>query len=179
MWLWLVFAGGAAPGLILFAHAAPLAMDLELSPQVAGLAVSALGAGNLTGRVLAGWWSDRIGRLPGLAAALGTAALAVGGLVASTTPVGVLAAFLGTGPAYGAVSSLVPAATADRVGAGAFSTAFGRIFTGWGFAGLFAPVAGGHLLHLRANHPAVLGLVATPLVPAVVAVVVLTRRRPG
>jgi hypothetical protein len=76
------------------------------------------------------------------------------------------------------VSALVPAATADRVGAGAFSTAYGRIFTGWGFAGLVAPVAGEHVLDLRAGHTGVLGLVAAPLVPAVVALVVMTRARP-
>jgi OFA family oxalate/formate antiporter-like MFS transporter len=176
--LWLVFAGGAAPGLMLFALAAPLAVDLQLSAWAAGLAVSALAAGNLTGRLLAGWWSDRIGRLAALAAALGTAAVSVGGLVASAVPVVVLAAFLGTGLAYGAVSSLVPAAAADRVSADAFSLAYGRIFTGWGLAGLFAPVAGGQILHLHADHPGVLGLVAAPLIPAVVALLLVTRRGP-
>ena len=174
--LWLVFAGGTAPGLMLFAHAAPLAVDLQLNPRAAGLAVSALAAGNLTGRLLAGWWSDRIGRVPALAAALGTAAISVGGLVAPAAPVVVLAAFLGTGLAYGAVSSLVPAAAADRVGAGAFSLAYGRIFTGWGVAGLLAPVAGGQVLLLQVDHPGALGLLAAPLLPAVVGLLVVARR---
>jgi MFS transporter, OFA family, oxalate/formate antiporter len=176
--LWLVFAGGTAPGLMLFAHAVPLAADRQLSAQAAGLAVSALAAGNLAGRLLAGWWSDRIGRLPALAAALGTAAVSIGGLVASAASVVVLAAFLGTGLAYGAVSALVPAATADRAGARAFSIAYGRVFTGWGFAGLLAPVAGGHILRLDVDHPGLLGLAATPLVLAAVALLILTRRDP-
>jgi MFS transporter, OFA family, oxalate/formate antiporter len=76
------------------------------------------------------------------------------------------------------VSALVPAATADRVGAGAFSIAYGRVFTGWGFAGLAAPLAGGLILRLQADHPALLGLVAAPLVPAVVGLL-LVARRPG
>jgi MFS family permease len=173
---WLVFAGGTAPGLMVFAHAAPLAGDLQLSPRAAGLAVAALATGNLAGRLLGGWWSDRIGRLPALAAALGTAAVSVAALVASAAPVVVLAAFLATGLAYGAVSSLVPAATADRVPAGAFPVAYSRVFTGWGFAGLVAPVAGGQILQLRAEHPAVLGLMAAPLVPAAVAILLATRR---
>jgi MFS family permease len=176
--LWLVFAGGTAPGLMLFAHAVPLAVDLDLGPRAAGLAVSALAAGNLAGRLLAGWWSDRLGRFPALAAALGAAAVSVGGLVASTAPVVVLAAFLGTGLAYGSVSALVPAATADRVGAGAFPVAYGRIFTGWGFAGLVAPLAGGVVLRLQAEHPGLLGLAAAPLVPAVVGLLLATRRGP-
>ena len=174
---WLVFAGGTAPGLMLFASAAPLAEALHLSPRAAGPAVSALAAGNLAGRLLAGWWSDRIGRLPALAAAMGTAAVSVGSLVAWDAPVVVLAAFLGSGLGYGAVSSLVPAATADRVGSAAFPVAYGRIFTGWGVAGLFAPVAGGQILDRLAEHPAVVGLVAVPLVPAAVALLVVTRRR--
>jgi MFS family permease len=176
---WFLFAGGAAPGLMLFADAASLAVDLRLSPRAAALAVSALAAGNVTGRLAAGWWSDRVGRLPALAAALSTAAVSVVGLVPPVAPVVVLAAFLGSGLAYGAVSSLVPAVTADLVGAGAFSVVYRRIFTGWGFAGLCAPVAGSQLLSVRADHPALLGLVAAPLMPAGVALLVATRWVPG
>jgi MFS family permease len=171
--LWLVFAGGGAPGLALFALAAPLAADRGLG--AAGLAVAALAAGNLAGRVVAGWWSDRVGRMPALATALVLAAVAVGCLLG---PVGVvLAGFLGSGLSYGAVSALVPALTADRVGAAAFSTAYGRVFTGWGVAGLLAPVAGERLLRL-AGDPALLLLAAVPLVPAGLAVLLLARREP-
>jgi MFS family permease len=176
--LWLVFAGGTAPGLMLFAHAAPLAADRQLSPQTAGLAVTALAAGNLAGRLLAGWWSDRIGRLPALTAALATAAVSIGGLAGPTASLVVLTGFLGTGLAYGAVSSLIPAATADRFGAGAFSAAYGRVFTGWGCAGLLAPLAGEHIIRISNEHPALLGLAATPLIPAAVGVLLLTRRVP-
>jgi MFS family permease len=173
--LWLVFAGGTAPGLALFALAVPLAAGRHLGPQTAALAVSALAAGNLTGRLAAGWASDRIGRLPALAVALATAAVAVAGLAGPTAPPVVLAGFLGTGLGYGAVSSLVPAATADRVGTEAFSAAYGRVFTGWGCAGLLAPLAGEYVLRLAAHEPPLLWLVAAPLVPAVLAVLLLAR----
>jgi OFA family oxalate/formate antiporter-like MFS transporter len=173
--LWIVFAGGTAPALMLFAHAVPLALDRQLGGAVAGLAVSALAAGNLAGRLLAGWWSDRVGRLPALGLAMGTTALAVGGLAAPAPPAVVLAAFLGAGLAYGAVSSLAPAATADRVGAAAFPAAYGRVFTGWGCAGLLAPVAGAFLLRLQAEQPGALALAAMPLLPAAVALAVLSR----
>jgi MFS family permease len=171
--LWLVFAGGTAPGLALFAYAVPLAAHRQLSPQATGLAVSALAAGNLTGRLVAGWGSDRIGRLPALTAALGVAAASIGALIGPPLPGVVLAGFLGTGIGYGAVSSLVPAATADRIGADGFPTAYGRIFTGWGCAGLLAPLAGEHLLRLHDQHPALLALAAAPLVLAAVAVLLL------
>jgi MFS family permease len=174
--LWLVFAGGAAPALALFAHAVPVARDRGLSAPAAGLAVTALATGNLIGRLVAGWASDRTGRLPALAAALATAAVSIVGLAGPTSPLIVLAGFLGTGLGYGAVSSLVPAATADQVGAGAFPTAYGRIFTGWGCAGLLAPVAGEFVLRLQDGHPAFLGLAVAPLIPAAAALLLLIER---
>jgi MFS family permease len=172
--LWIVFAGGTAPGLMLFAHAVTVAGDRRLSAQAAGLAVSALAAGNVIGRLVVGAWSDRIGRLPALAVALATAAVAIGAVAATTSsPLVVLAGFLGTGLAYGAVSALVPAATADRVGVTAFPTAYGVVFTGWGCAGLLAPLAGGRLIALSEQFPALLSLAAAPVVAAAVAVALL------
>jgi MFS family permease len=173
--LWLVFAGGTAPGLALFAQAVPLAADRRLGAQAAGLAVAALALGNLAGRLAGGWWSDRVGRPAAMATALGTGALALGGLAG---PAGlVLVAFLGSGLAYGALSALVPAMTADRVGADAFPAAYGLVFTGWGVAGLLAPVAGERLLPATDGHPALLLVAAAPFVVAAVAVLLL--RQPG
>jgi MFS family permease len=172
--LWVVFAGGTAPALMLFAHAVPVARDLQLSLRAAGLAVSALAAGNLIGRLAAGAWSDRIGRLRALTVALTTGAVAIVALALPPSPAGVLVGYLGTGLAYGAVSALVPAATADAVGAAAFPSAYGLVFTGWGCAGLLAPLVGGPLLGLVERQPSVLILAGTPLVGAGVAVVLLT-----
>lgn len=84
--LWIVFAGGTAPGLMLFAHAVTVAGDRRLGAQAAGLAVSALAAGNLIGRLSVGAWSDRIGRLPALALALATGALSIGGVAGPMSP---------------------------------------------------------------------------------------------
>jgi MFS family permease len=177
--LWVVFAGGTAPGLLLFAYAVPVAGDLQLSLRAAGLAVSALAAGNLIGRLVAGGWSDRIGRLPAVAVALSTGAVAIVALALPTSVPVVLAGYLGTGLAYGAVSTLVPAATADRVGAAAFPTAYGVVFTGWGCAGLLAPLAGGPLLGLTERQPALLILAVPPLIGAAIAVLLLAERAPG
>jgi OFA family oxalate/formate antiporter-like MFS transporter len=177
--LWVVLAGGTAPGLMLFAHAVTVAGDLQLGSRAAGLAVSALAAGNVIGRLVAGAWSDRTGRLPAVAVALTTGAVAIAALAFPTSQSVVLAGYLGTGLAYGAVSALVPAATADRVGAAAFPGTYGRVFTGWGCAGLLAPLVGGWLLGLVEGQPALLVLAATPLVPAAVAAFLLTGRGPG
>ncbi|MBY3553113.1 MFS transporter [Modestobacter lapidis] len=172
--LWVLFAGGSAPGLLLFAMAAPVATGRGLTAGAAGVAVSLLAAGNLAGRLAAGWWSDRVGRVPALATALGVAAVSVAGLGSPTAPEVVLGSFTGTGLAYGAVSALVPAVTADRVGAGAFPRAYGRVFTAWGCAGLVAPLAGGALPGTDE-----LGLVLVAAVALVPAAVALRMLAPG
>jgi MFS family permease len=172
--LWLIFAGGTAPGLALFAQAVPLSTDRRLGASAAGIAVAALALGNVSGRLVAGWWSDRIGRVPALAISLAAGALAIGCLTGPAAVV--LAGFLGSGLAYGAISALVPAATADRVDAAPFAAVYGRIFTGWGVAGLLAPVAGEPLLRLTAEHPALLVAAAAPFLVAAVAVLLLARQ---
>jgi OFA family oxalate/formate antiporter-like MFS transporter len=174
--LWGVFAGGAAPGLVLFATAAPLAAARGLGPAATGAAVSLLAAGNLAGRLSAGWWSDVVGRLPALATALAVTTVALAGLATSAAPATVLPAFAAVGLAYGAVSALVPAATADRVGARAFPTVYGRVFTAWGCAGLLAPLLAGTVTAAGGQRPGALLLLAVPAVPAALAVLALARR---
>ncbi|WP_448608809.1 MFS transporter [Geodermatophilus sp. URMC 60] len=176
--LWVLFAGGAAPGLVVFATAAPLATAAGLGPAAAGAAVSLLAVGNLAGRLGAGWWSDGVGRLPALGTALAATAVALAGLAAAAAPAVVLTALLVVGLAYGAVSALVPAATADRVGAAAFPAVYGRVFTAWGCAGLLAPLVGGRVTDAGGAQPGLLPL-AVPLALAAAALVVLARTGEG
>jgi OFA family oxalate/formate antiporter-like MFS transporter len=173
--LWVLFAGGAAPGLVVFATAAPLASATGLGPGAAGAAVSLLAAGNLAGRLGAGWWSDRAGRLPALATALAATAAALAGLAVRAAPAVVLTGFLVVGLAYGAVSALVPAATADRVGVRAFPAVYGRVFTAWGCAGLLAPLLAASVTDAGGAQPGLL-LLAVPLALAAAALSVLARR---
>jgi OFA family oxalate/formate antiporter-like MFS transporter len=173
--LWVLFAGGAAPGLVVFATAAPLASATGLGPGAAGAAVSLLAAGNLAGRLGAGWWSDRAGRLPALATALAATAAALAGLAVRAAPAVVLTGFLVVGLAYGAVSALVPAATADRVGVRAFPAVYGRVFTAWGCAGLLAPLLAASVTDADGTQPGLL-LLAVPLALAAAALSVLARR---
>ena len=173
--LWVLFAGGAAPGLVVFATAAPLASATGLGPGAAGAAVSLLGVGNLAGRLGAGWWSDRVGRVPALAAALAATAVALVGLAVEVAPVVVMTALLVVGLAYGAVSALVPAVTADRVGPRAFPAVYGRVFTAWGCAGLLAPLLGGGVTGDVGPQPGLLWL-AVPLALAAAALTAVGRR---
>ncbi len=134
--LWLVFALGSAPALGAFAHAGAIAGGSDR----AALAVALLSAGNLGGRLVAGPLSDRTG--PSIALhgdlALLTVACLLLTLGGSATA---LVALLLLGVQYGALSALVPAATARVVPAHRYGRAYGLVFTGWGLAGLVAPVA--------------------------------------
>ncbi|MDN5859229.1 MAG: MFS transporter, partial [Pseudonocardia sp.] len=56
-----------------------------------------------------------------------------------------LAALLLLGIQYGALAALVPAATSDAVPREHFGTTYGLVFTGWGAAGLIAPLAAASL----------------------------------
>ena len=135
--LWLVFGLGSAPALAAFAQAG------QVAGKASGeaLAVTLLNVGNFAGRLVAGPLSDRIGRV---AALHGNAAL----LVLACVPLALggggpvaLVALLVLGTQYGALCALAPAATSDVTPPERFGTTFGLVFTGWGLAGLLAPVA--------------------------------------
>jgi MFS family permease len=132
--LWVIFCLGSASALAAFAQAGELVGD----PRAASVAVAMLSAGNLAGRLVAGPLSDRIGISPALHGNVALLALACL-LGATGTPVLVSLLLLGT--QYGALSALVPAATASAVPAQRFGATYGLVFTGWGLAGLVAPIA--------------------------------------
>jgi predicted MFS family arabinose efflux permease len=135
--LWLAFGLGSAPALAAFAQAGDLADDAA----AVTLAVALLNLGNFGGRLIAGPLSDRIGRRAALHANSGLLVLACVPLALGASGALALAALLLLGTQYGALSTLTPAATSDVVPAERFGTTYGLVFTGWGIAGLAAPVA--------------------------------------
>ncbi len=143
--LWAAFLLGTLPAMLVVAHAATIADAGGLRPAAVSAAVALLGAGNLAGRAGGGWLSDRFGRLPGLRAATLTLAAACAALAAVSATVPVLVLMVVVGVGYGTQSSLVPALTADLFGVERFGANYGRIFTGWGVAGLLGPQLGAAL----------------------------------
>ena len=158
--LWLAFGLGSAPALAAFAQSGQLAG----AAAAVALAVTLLNVGNFAGRLIAGPLSDRIGRpatLHGNAALLVLACLPLA--FGAGGPV-VLAALLVLGLQYGALSTLTPAATADVVSPERFGTTFGLVFTGWGLAGLLAPVSAAALAPAVGFEGVYLGFVVVALV---------------
>lgn len=135
--LWLMFCFGSLPALVAFAHAG----DFAGSPHAGVAAVSLLNAGNFVGRLVAGPASDRFGYAPALhvtAACLSAACLS---LTFSDHLLLNLAALFVLGTQYGALSALTPIVTMNAVPTMWFGSTYGRVFTGWGAAGLAGPVA--------------------------------------
>lgn len=135
--LWLAFGLGSAPALAAFAHAGQLAG----SAAAAAVAVTLLNVGNFVGRLAAGPASDRWGRRATLHADSALLLVACVPLaIGASGPPALVALFL-LGTQYGALSTLAPAALSDVVPSHRFGATYGRVFTGWGIAGLVAPVA--------------------------------------
>jgi OFA family oxalate/formate antiporter-like MFS transporter len=169
MRLWLAFGLGSAPGLAAFGHAGELAGGT----RAGAVAVTLLSAGNLTGRLVAGPLSDRIGRPLALHVSMAVLVVSSAVLGLAGNPPTALAALTALGTQYGALSTLAPAATADAVPAARLGATYGAVFTGWGIGGLVAPLAAAWAAtRLGWNHvslvflvPAAFGWIALALPP--------------
>lgn len=143
--LWAVFFTGALPALLAFGHAASIAPAASDATHIGGLVVAGMAVGNVTGRTVAGAASDRIGRRPALVATLWSIVIVCLALGATRVSPVVVAGLVLLGIAYGGLSALVPAATADLVGPHRFGRTYGWVFSGWGVAGLLGPLVGAAL----------------------------------
>lgn len=139
MALWLLFLCATAPGLLAFAYAGAMVVERELATWIAGPVIAFMGAGNVAGRLLAGPLADKLGLRTALRLDLALLAVVLLGLGWLPGP-GVVALGLPLlAVQYGAISSLLPHAVRHVAQAARFGTAYGRVFTSWGVAGLLAP----------------------------------------
>ena len=133
---------GAVFGLMTISQASPIAQNMiGMSVDAATTAVSVLALFNAAGRVLAGWISDKIGRINTLFIML---ILAVGGLAllyfAGTGAVAMF--YIGVsvvGLCFGAFMGVFPGFTADQFGQKNNSVNYGIMFIGFALAGYLGP----------------------------------------
>ena len=136
-----------------------------------------MASGSLAGRLAAGVFCDATSprraliATPLLAAGALGASLLVGGVAPLVVSLG------GMGLAFGVNAVAIPLETSTLFGPRGFSKAFGIIFTGWGFAGLTAPVLAGVLFDRTGGYAASVAACAASLVLAAVAAAALPRRR--
>lgn len=152
---WLLFAIFSAtwiPVFIPLVHLVPLARGLGIPPLLAATLVSALGIAAMAGRLIMGAASDRIGRRPALALALGLQAAAFLVLAAAGTLAALYAAAVTFGFSYGAVSTLFPAVVADFFGRERAGGVVGLLFALAGSMAAWGPLAAGWIFDRRGSY---------------------------
>lgn len=133
---------GAFSGMMVISQASGIAQEMVgMTALAASTAVSMLALFNASGRIIAGYVSDKIGRINTLMAAC---LLSVGGLVLLfTTSTGQIASFyIGVsivGVSFGAFMGVFPGFTVDQFGARYNSVNYGIMFIGFALAGYFGP----------------------------------------
>lgn len=152
--LWLGFGLGSTAGLMVISQLIPFAIEQGIPSTVlatVGLVIGALG--NVSGRILSGWLSDRMGRLNTLRVVLIVSCVAmpalywVGARVAGLYLLIFIVYFC-----YGAQASVNPATASDFWGTRHAGANFGLLFTAWGFAGILGPTIGGALFDKYRNY---------------------------
>ncbi|MBY0202752.1 Sugar phosphate permease [Paenibacillus polysaccharolyticus] len=138
----LLLISGAFAGLMCTSQASPIAQKMVgLSAAAATTVVSILALFNTGGRILAGYISDKIGRINTLAI---TSLLSVAGLImlyfSGENSVGTF--YMGIsmiGLSFGSLMGVFPGFTADQFGAKNNSVNYGIMFIGFALAGYFGP----------------------------------------
>jgi len=138
--LWLAYCLGTTAGLMVISQLVPFARSSGLTAAQATLAITVGAVGNAGGRILSGWMSDTLGRIPTLKVMLIASALAMPAvflLRAQLVPFYILMAIVYW--CYGTQLSVFASTTADLYGTRNLGMNYGLLFTAWGAAGILGP----------------------------------------
>lgn len=133
---------GATAGMMMFAQAATIAKDqMGFTTAAAATVVSLLAFFNMSGRLIAGYLSDILGRLNtlGLALVFSATGLFALSIVSVNDQMLFIAAFCALGIAFGAFLGVFPGFTADAFGTAFNSVNYGIMFCGFSAAGMIGP----------------------------------------
>jgi len=138
-----IFAATWTPVFIPLVHLVPMARGLGIAPLLAATLVSAVGVAAMTGRLVMGAASDRIGRRAALAVAFVLQAAAFVGFVWSHDLAALYTASVVFGFSYGAASTLFTATVADFFGREHAASLAGLLFSLAGSMAACGPFAAG------------------------------------
>jgi len=135
---------GAFAGMMVISQASGVAQNMiGMNAAAAGIAVSVLALFNALGRIVAGFISDKIGRINTLMLACGLTI--VGMLLLFISGTGDTSTFyaglLLVGISFGSFMGVYPGFTVDQFGARHNSVNYGIMFIGFALAGYFGPSA--------------------------------------
>lgn len=150
--LWLMFGFGSFAGLMMISSMAKISAQLLPGVNLGFILVALLAVGNAGGRVLAGFISDKIGRMPTiLLIAIGQAIMMLLFKYLTTAPLLILGAIL-VGAFYGGNLSVFPSITYDYYGTKHGGINYGLIFTSWGAGGVFGGMIAGKIFDITNSY---------------------------
>jgi OFA family oxalate/formate antiporter-like MFS transporter len=149
--LWSMFVLTASAGLMIIAHVAIIAKE-QAQWEWGFVPVAMLAVFNTIGRIASGYVSDRIGRTRTMVLAFALQAVNLVAFATYTSPALLVFGSALTGLCYGAIYTLMPAATADFYGVRHLGVNYGLVFTAFGVAGVIGPILGGRIRDLAGSY---------------------------
>ena len=154
--MWVGYALGCSAGLMVISQLVPFATSAGVA--AASLATTTLvvsACGNVSGRILSAWMSDRLGRINVLRTMIGISMVAMPLLYLAGGNVALLYLLVFVVYwCYGTQISVNGAAAADFWGTKNAGINYGVLFTAWGVAGIIGPRIGGVLYDKYHNYRA-------------------------
>ena len=137
--LWFIFVVSCSAGLMIIGHLSTIAKQ-QAGWESGYYVVMMLAIFNTLGRLLAGGFSDRYGRLMVLFVVLVLQMININAFNYYTSPVSVMAGSAITGLCYGAGMTLFPVISVELYGPKNAGVNYGLLYTGMGVAGILGPV---------------------------------------
>lgn len=139
---WLMFAFSSSAGLMIIGNIAIIA-NMQASLENGFYLVGLLAIFNASGRLIAGFASDKIGRLNTLKLAFILQGINMALFATYTSPLAISVGTALAGMGYGALLSMFPSVTADYYGVKNFGGNYGVLYTAWGVSGIIGPIIAG------------------------------------
>jgi MFS transporter, OFA family, oxalate/formate antiporter len=142
--LWVGFCFGSMAGQLAISQLVPFARSAGLGALAASLAMPIAAIGNVSGRIVSGWLSDRIGRLITLRMMIFASAIFMPALYFwREQPVLFFVFVAAVYWCYGTQMSVFASTSADFYGTEHLGLNWAVLLSGWAVAGMVGPVAAG------------------------------------
>ncbi len=176
--MWVAYALGGSSGLMVISQLVPFAKEKGIDAGTAGAAMLVGAVGNVAGRTLSGWMSDRIGRLNVLRLMIGLSIVtmpllySLGGSMA-----GLFAMVFVIYWCFGTQLSVNASTSADFWGTRNAGLNYGLLYTAYGVAGVIGPRLGSSVFDRY--HSYRIAFDAAAVLAAVALICELLARRPS
>jgi MFS family permease len=149
--LWIMFCFAASAGLLVIGHLAKIS-QIQGGISWGFVLVAVLAVANASGRIFAGWLSDKLGRTNTMLIVFAIQAVNMFLFATYKSAALLLLGSVLTGLAYGALLSLFPSATFDYFGLKNAGMNYGLVFSAWGAAALIGPIIAGRVADLTGGY---------------------------